>query len=450
MATKIANIKGPAGADGNTLVTAGTGITVTGTGTEADPYVVSLYQPPMLGVTFVTATDAQTVNIGLLAGDDGIVADWGDGSTETLTNDGSTKQEVRSHIYAAAGTYHATFTGEIPSVGSNSAGNWTGLVSVDRWDEGTATTGVSHAFYGQGDLVSVVKAPSTIADSMTQAFGNCGKFTGAGLEDWDTSKITDLSSCFSMAFAAGATGVFNGDVSGWDTSRVTDLNSAFMGCPLFNQDLSGWDTSKVTAMASLLYGCAAFDGDLSGWSFDSMPGTTNDYQSMFSGCVSFTGKGVETWDMSAVSAPPSFSGCTEFNGDVSGWDTSAFTRLDGTFKNCTAFNGDVSAWDVSNVTYMRETFSGCTLFNSDVSAWDVSNATVLQRLFRTCPAFNQDVSAWDVSQVTDMTYMFNNATIFDQDLSCWDVHLIAAVPSSFATGSALTPEHTPVWGTTGC
>lgn len=61
--------------------------------------------------------------------------------------------------------------------------------------------------------------------------------------------------------------------------------------------------------------------------------------------------------------------------------------------------------------------------------------------------FNDDISMWDVSKVTNMDEMLHGAKQFNRDLSNWCVSNISEEPIDFATGTALTPELKPVWGT---
>ena len=142
-----------------------------------------------------------------------------------------------------------------------------------------------------------------------------------------------------------------------------------------------------------------------------------------------------------------FTGCKGFNADISSWDVSHVTSMYSAFGNCTSFNQDLSGWDTSKVTTMNAMFHSCTAFNQDISMWNTSNVTTMSAMFNSCTAFNQDISMWNTSKVTDMGYMFYNAKAFSQDLSDWCVGNISTKHTSFETGSALTPEQLPIWGT---
>ena len=75
--------------------------------------------------------------------------------------------------------------------------------------------------------------------------------TTLDLSDWDTSKLTNLTSLF---FVAELLTKIN--VSGWDTSNVTNMYCMFYGCKSLTElDLSSWDTSKVTSMHSMFHRC---------------------------------------------------------------------------------------------------------------------------------------------------------------------------------------------------
>ena len=95
------------------------------------------------------------------------------------------------------------------------------------------------------------------------------------------------------------------------------------------------------------------------------------------------------------------------------------------------------------VTYLM--FKNAQLFNQDISMWDTSNVVNMSFMFINCGAFNQPLGSWNVSKVTDMSYMFNGASAFNQNLSQWCVLDVGR--QGFNSGSALTVENLPVWGT---
>ena len=137
--------------------------------------------------------------------------------------------------------------------------------------------------------------------------------------------MTSLSRTF-----FGAT-LFTGDgVSNWDTSRVSDLSFTFQWVTSFTGDgVSTWDTSSVTSL-----------------------------RSTFSGATSFTGDGLSNWKTSSVmDMARTFYGATSFTGDaLSDWDTSSVTSLQETFFHANSFSGKVWRWNVDSVINVEDTF----------------------------------------------------------------------------------------------
>ena len=78
----------------------------------------------------------------------------------------------------------------------------------------------------------------------------------SGIELWDVSNVTDMSSMFSLSS-------FNQDISSWDVSNVTNMSSMFSRSS-FNQDISSWDVSNVTDMRCM-FSESSFNQDISSW-----------------------------------------------------------------------------------------------------------------------------------------------------------------------------------------
>ena len=83
-----------------------------------------------------------------------------------------------------------------------------------------------------------------------------------------------------------------------DTSAITDMANLFCneGFKKINFDVSGWDVSNVENMSQLFDDCVNFDCDLSKWAVSKLKYTDD----MFLNCQSFTGKGLENWNVSKV------------------------------------------------------------------------------------------------------------------------------------------------------
>ena len=79
------------------------------------------------------------------------------------------------------------------------------------------------------------------------------------IENWDTSRVTDMSNLFKDAET------FNADISKWNVSRVTSMKSMFLGASLFNGDVTAWTTSNVVNLESAFQYASVFNQDISKW-----------------------------------------------------------------------------------------------------------------------------------------------------------------------------------------
>ena len=162
--------------------------------------------------------------------------------------------------------------------------------------------------FGQ-QLTQIVIDPGVIANqnscSLFKYLGNLK--TIKGLENLDTSQVTDMSEMF-----CSCRGLTSLNLSNWDTSQVTDMYSMFEDClGLTSLDLSNWNTSKVINM-----------------------------DSMFRDSLNLISLNLSNWDTSQVTNMyKMFSNCNYLTSlNLSHWDTSKVTNISEMFRNCAYVN----------------------------------------------------------------------------------------------------------------
>ena len=104
---------------------------------------------------------------------------------------------------------------------------------------------------GEGETLDVSSLTNAIkCDDFSGIFSEFKKVKHIiGLEDWDVSEVTNMTSMFSFCEN------FNSDLSNWDVSSVEDMKFMFWNCKKFNSDLSKWDVSNVKYMTGIFGGC---------------------------------------------------------------------------------------------------------------------------------------------------------------------------------------------------
>lgn len=113
-----------------------------------------------------------------------------------------------------------------------------------------------------------------------------------GLENWDVSHVENMLMTF---YKCGNPGMVL-DLSKWNTSNVKIMNSTFMRFKGYVKGLENWDVSKVTNMSNMFHGVAEkFNLDLSKWNISNVDNTEEMFY-RFSGDVT----GFENWDFSNV------------------------------------------------------------------------------------------------------------------------------------------------------
>ena len=108
-------------------------------------------------------------------------------------------------------------------------------------------------------------------------FQGCYKLETLDVGNWNTSKVTAMSTMFGWCHALHSL-----DLSRWEVSNVVSMQDMFIECTsLVSLNLSNWDVSKARSLRKLFRDCFSLNKlDLSGWVLNE----NLDYLEMFFFC----------------------------------------------------------------------------------------------------------------------------------------------------------------------
>jgi surface protein len=273
-----------------------------------------------------TSTDTQITLPLVSTGTYDFVANWGDGTSDTIT---AYDQAEVTHTYSTAGTYTVKIYGTIEGWQFDDGGDKLKLTNISQFGNLDITTDA--AFYGCSNMtITATDAPDISSTSLLNMFRDCSSITTLpSLGNFDTSQVTNM---YCMFYGCSS---FNQSVSNFDTSQVTNMGYMFFGCSSFNQSVSNFDTSQVTDMRYMFFGCSSFNQSVS--NFDTSQVTNMDHM---------------------------FYGCSSFNQSVSNFDTSQVTNMGYMFDGCDSMSsanlGTVKDWTITALTDAENFMAGCT------------------------------------------------------------------------------------------
>lgn len=178
---------------------------------------------------------------------------------------------------------------------------------------------------------------------------NLRRFCG-DISDWDTSKVTDMSSMF-----RGSS--FVGDISRWNVEHVEDMSSMFMEASC-RVDISSWNTASLCRATSMFLNCKMKHADLSTWKTDKLYAATN----MFMNSACNPGD-LSAWNMPRLSLANSMFQGVKFNLDVSAWRPVSLYDANRMFCFST-FDGDLSQWSIPRLHRAQAMFA-CTPYSKN-------------------------------------------------------------------------------------
>ena len=359
-------------------------------------------------------------------------ADWGDGSTNTITS-----WSQVTHPYRVAGEYTVKIEGTIVGwqFGDDDV-NAKKIVEVSQWGNLFLGDTPGKQFRGTANLKITASDAPFLSDNKTkfttdlhEAFSRATNLSG-NFNNWDLSLVTNMQGMFSFTHS------FNGDISGWNVSKVNNMENMFAFTDAFNQNIGGWDVSKVNNMQSMFYEAKVFNATIDNWDVSQVTNMEN----MFYNTPVFNAD-ISRWNVSQVTNMKGmFYGTKVFNADISGWKTYNVTNMDNMFAYSEAFNADIGGWKVSKVTSMLFIFEFATAFNQYIGGWDISHINDMHRMFHGAKSFNQSLASWDVISVNNMESMFKDATSYNSNMSYWRVYSVRNMDYMFSGATSFNSD----------
>ena len=265
----------------------------------------------------------------MTAGTYDFYVDWGDGTSERVTNSDSTHVSHMTnwcsfqigencivsghgwkHTYPSSGDYIVTITGKI-----------------EGWYSGFSIS--AHKQHLWRDYLKEVlewgclELGPPISSGLGYNFYDCENLVWSATDRLQLGSCTNLRVAFQNCASLGSSGRVN-----IDTSAVTNMAGMFYGCTDFNMD---FDNAFTLDSLSDAEGLKWFLGGDSAGSFTKeLPFLSTMDQSQNMGYM--------------------FKNQTSYNNpQASDFDMSNCTSIDEMFLNCSAFNQDISDWDVTSL-----------------------------------------------------------------------------------------------------
>ena len=257
------------------------------------------------------------------------------------------------------------------------------------------------------------------------------KATSIDLNDFDTSKVINMSEAFSNSAAIEIKGLEN-----FDTSNVFYMRNMFSYSQATTLDLSSFDTSNITDMSQMFSGSAAVELDLSSFNTSKV----YNMNGMFFNSKATSLKGLSNFDTSKVTdMSHMFEDSRATSLDLSSFNTSKVKNMSGMFYGSKATSLDLSSFDTSKVTNMSQMFYNSKATNIiGLSNFNTSNVTNMSNMFSISKATSLDLSSFDTSKVTNMYEMFSWTQVTSLDLSGFDTSKVTNMKNMFSNSQATT------------
>ena len=250
--------------------------------------------------------------------------------------------------------------------------------------------------------------------NMQALFDYCTELRILKISTWDTSNVKNMRMIFYYCRS-----LENLNLTTWVTSSVEDLSLAFER--VISLDVSNWDVAKVKTLEYTFSHTGDRSNplhlDLHTWKTDSLTNMYNTFAYSY-----FSDVDLSNWNVSNVTNMQGLFFDTNITTklDTTGWDTSKVKNVYAAFASARfGVSGDQefewiggNNWDLSSVTSVNEMFRSCSIKKLDLSKWNVSNLKSLSGMFKgiyfATGIQELDLSGWDISKVTDLTNTFGH------------------------------------------
>ncbi|KRK63638.1 hypothetical protein FC72_GL001241 [Companilactobacillus tucceti DSM 20183] len=296
-------------------------------------------------------------------------------------------------------------------------------------------------------------------NDFTSMFSGDNAITSLDVSGFNTSKATLFTGMFG-GVGSSVDGV--ADIKGledFDTSNVTDMSNMFSGVNFDPVGLQKWDTSKVKSMNGM-FSSSKISGklDLSNFVGDSLTSMNQ----MFS----FADKLTEI-DLSNLNTPvladndeknpaiwSAFNGCSELQKvDLNKFDGKKISNYTNVFKDCSKLTTII--WPNLS-TDSATSFNG--MFDGDASLTEnsleflkqfkTSNVSDFGSMFKGCSSiaeFPVVIQSWDMSSAQDLSSMFyNDISLSSLDLSNWMINDVKSLNNFLSECSSLSDLKLPI------
>lgn len=276
-----------------------------------------------------------------------------------------------------------------------------------------------------------------------------------GTKDWDTSRVTDMSSLFEDSGIISINPISNWDVSNvenmqlmfrntknlrtvhgldekWNTNNVTDMTSMFEGSAIESADgIRNFKTRNVHHMNNMFYQAKNLSNvkgitwdntycDEATGMFEESGLTTSEGLEVFTnnnlasmGRMFMNAnklediKALENWDISNTNdIGKMFTGTTSLKeANLGKWKTSYVSNIVGLFDNSGVKKiTGLENWNTKNVWNMGKAFSNTTNLTQipGIENWNTSSATDMNDMFANSSVTSLDISKWDLTQALNI------------------------------------------------